>query len=35
MVTKMPAPLPSPLLETMLHLAPLDVLLFDSELVCR
>ena len=35
MVTKMPAPLPSPLLETMLHLAPLDVLLFDTELVCR
>ena len=35
MVTQMPPPLPSPLLETMLHLAPLDVLLFDTELVCR
>lgn len=35
MVAKIPAPLPSPLLETMLHQAPLDVLLFDTDLVCR
>ena len=35
MVANIPAPLPSPLLETMLHLAPLDVLLFDTDLVCR
>ena len=35
MTTTVPAPLPSPLLETMLHLAPLDVLLFDTALVCR
>ena len=35
MVAKIPVPLPSPLLETMLHQAPLDVLLFDTDLVCR
>jgi CRP-like cAMP-binding protein len=29
------APLPPPLLETLLRSTPLDVLLFDSELVCR
>ena len=35
MTTMAPAPLPSPLLETLLRMAPLDVLLFDTELVCR
>ena len=35
MTTLAPAPLPPPLLETLLRMAPLDVLLFDRELVCR
>ena len=35
MPTIAPAPLPPPLLETLLRMAPLDVLLFDTELVCR
>ena len=35
MPTMAPAPLPPPLLETLLRMAPLDVLLFDTELVCR
>ncbi len=35
MTTMAPAPLPLPLLETLLRMAPLDVLLFDTELVCR
>ena len=35
MTTMVLAPLPPSLLETILRLAPLDVLLFDTELVCR
>lgn len=35
MTTILPAPLPPPLIETILHRAPLDVLLFDTELMCR
>lgn len=35
MPAPLPAPLPPPLLETILHRAPLDVLLFDTELICR
>ena len=35
MTTAVPAPLPPVLLETLLRMAPLDVLLFDGELVCR
>jgi hypothetical protein len=30
-----PAPLPMPLLETLLRLSPLDLLLFDTALICR
>lgn len=30
-----PAPIPPPLLDTLLHQAPLDVLLFDTDLICR
>ena len=36
MATATPPPsLPSVLLESLLRLAPLDVLLFDTDLVCR
>lgn len=35
MAIMVPAPLPSSLLDSLLHQAPLDVLLFDTELVCR
>ena len=35
MPTLVPVPLPPPLLDTILPMAPLDVLLFDTELFCR
>ena len=35
MPTLVPVPLPPPLLDTILRMAPLDVLLFDTDLVCR
>lgn len=35
MVSHSPSPLPSSLLDAMLRMAPLDVLLFDTELICR
>jgi CRP-like cAMP-binding protein len=35
MTTMAPAPVPAPLLEALLRMAPLDVLLFDAQLVCR
>ena len=35
MPTLAPAPLPPYLIETLLRMAPLDVLLFDRELICR
>jgi len=34
-MTTLPAPLPPVLLETLLWQAPVDVLLFDTDLVCR
>lgn len=35
MVAVTPSPLPSSLLDALLRMAPLDVLLFDTDLVCR